>query len=61
MTGDVMPGPTLWLKKEKKNSLMPMGSSPEPCGDPMHDTSNAPRDNPQQRQWNEDEAPSHAA
>jgi hypothetical protein len=51
----------LWLKKEKKNSLMPMGSSPEPCGDPMHDTSNAPRDNPQQRQWNEDEAPSHAA
>lgn len=34
-------------------------SSPESCGDPMHDTSKAPCDNPQQRQWNENEAPSH--
>jgi hypothetical protein len=38
-----------------------MWSPPESCGDPTHDTSDSPRDNPKQRQWNEEEAPSHEA
>jgi hypothetical protein len=32
----------------------------KPCGDPLPETSDAPPDKPQQRQWNEDEPPSRA-
>jgi hypothetical protein len=38
-----------------------LGPLSETGGDPAHDTSDAPSDNPQQRQGNEDKPPSHAA